>query len=110
MDTHITLGMRPTPEATQILAGWDAQLQERLGAPWQVLRWGTPWLMEGLTLRYRRPLHVVLYADAQTPSSGWFLGNDGDRDRLVYYRVEGVERGPLQDCGELGWLGRWGER
>ena len=107
MDTFITLGVRLTPEATRILGEWDAKLQEKLGPPWQVWRWGRLGLLEGTTLRFRRPLHVVLSADAKAASSGWALGIGGDRDQLVYYRLEGVERRPLQDCGELGLLGRW---
>jgi hypothetical protein len=108
METHVTLGVVPGPEAMRILLGWDAELR-KLGHPRRTALWGTPWLLQGLTLSFDRPLHVALSADARARSCGWSPPGEPGREPLVYYRVEGVERGPLVDCGELGWLGRWTE-
>lgn len=112
MDNRITVTIQPTQEATRILVtqGEDEVLKARLYPAWRVHRWAAPTLLEGLSLWFQQPLHVVLSADSEAISSGLQLSDGfGFGARTVHYDVEVVEARRRRRGKRLGGVGDFRE-
>lgn len=96
---------KPSPEATRLYLTWgdSEMLRAALPPPGPQHPSAAPTLLEGLSLWLRRPLSVVLFADAEGTSSALGLCDGfGIGRETQHYEVEVVDpRRPRRGLGSF---------